>query len=983
MSTLTLTLSGSNGSPQNWSDVSVPLEEIRTWANTTKLSYVNVQENGLRPSNIRTLAEVDAVRIRVRNTTGSTIAANELVYFTGTYSDGTNNYPTIGKAISTAAAGTNFFARAVSVASIANDSDGTVAVFYELTGANTASAAVGDPVYLSTTAGEWTLTRPTGGQFVQVVGNVSVVNASSGRIILSLGAVPEFLKGGSSGLDATFNSVTATTATISGGTITGITDLAIADGGTGASTASAARTNLGLAIGSDVQAYDPELQALSGLTPTDSNFIVGNGSTFVTEDAATSRTSLGLGTIATQDASAVSITGGSLTGMTSYSGGSFSGTTGSFSGLITASGGVSGALTGNVTGNVTGDVTGDVTGNLTGNVTGNVTGNLTGDVTGNISGNVTGGTISGTTGSFSSTLGVTGATTLSSDVGIGVAAGSALSSTGTTLTIKEDDNTNSANIEMIGGNVSGEVAGRIKASYTNNITSSEIRFSLGPNGADNGETMFFTRGPDGFLERFKVGQGTVSVTGDLAVDTDTLFVDASADRVGINTASPATDIHLLTSGSTAQLRVESGLGNYTQLNANGLSNYSTSMDFDSVSSYIFKVSGSEKMRLDASGNMGLGVTPSGYTANQLVVSAGNADGITIAASATSDVNYLLFADGTSGNAGYRGQVVYDHSQDVMQFATAAAAALTIDSSQRVGIGTASPETTLHVETTSGGGAIQIGRDTGAAQYQYINFGGNIAGDDAWQMGRSSNSGGLGGDGAFYIYDLKNSATRLSVDTSGNVGIGTASPVALSNQTSLTINGTSVGRVDVKAGGGGGGVMFGTSSALTVQANSGVAVNLDSASGQPITFQVGSSEKARILSSGGITFNGDTSTANALDDYEEGNFTPTVASGGGGITISFAKYTKIGRRVFYNLEVTLTGTRTSDIFELGGLPYTCANWAPCAFYAQYYNDDGTYQIMATVRQSGTGIYFIQGSGQDKAIGTDFNNGYLTINGSYSV
>ena len=88
------------------------------------------------------------------------------------------------------------------------------------------------------------------------------------------------------------------------------------------------------------------------------------------------------------------------------------------------------------------------------------------------------------------------------------------------------------------------------------------------------------------------------------------------------------------------------------------------------------------------------------------------------------------------------------------------------------------------------------------------------------------------------------------------------------------------------------------------------------------------EKMAILPSGGITFNGDRSTANALDDYEEGSHEPTVTgSASGSFTLSSTgnsyAYTKIGQRVFISGYLTVTSGSGSGSLRVS-MPFTAAN-----------------------------------------------------------
>ena len=124
-----------------------------------------------------------------------------------------------------------------------------------------------------------------------------------------------------------------------------------------------------------------------------------------------------------------------------------------------------------------------------------------------------------------------------------------------------------------------------------------------------------------------------------------------------------------------------------------------------------------------------------------------------------------------------------------------------------------------------------------------------------------------------------------------------------------------------------------------------------------------SERMRILPSGGLTFNGDTAAANALDDYEEGTFTPTLgahtSNGTHSYTTQVGNYTKVGNVVHIWLKLVINTLNTSGAIsgnlEISGLPYTSANTTGQAYM-------GTFLPVGLDMDSGTGPVVMMGINQ---------------------
>ena len=314
-----------------------------------------------------------------------------------------------------------------------------------------------------------------------------------------------------------------------------------------------------------------------------------------------------------------------------------------------------------------------------------------------------------------------------------------------------------------------------------------------------------------------------------------LWFTGGSERMRVNNSGVSVSSGNLSMHSGGRIFVGNGGNAVNPMFAN-VSDTNTGIAFPSADTMLLSTGGSERLRIDSSGNVGIGVTnPSSYAsnANNLVVgNTSSTNGITIL-TGTGNAGGINFADGTGGTD--RGRLDYDHGDDRMRFYTASSERMRIDSSGNVGIGTATINRPLVVYGNSFS-ALSINTSSS----------GTAAGDGV-QLQLSGSNG--------YLWNYEN-----------------------------------------------GGIHFGTNG----------------------------TERMRILSSGGLTFNGDTAAANALDDYEEGTWTAAFSSGitSAGYSSQAGTYTKIGRLVTFTLHLRAnSGTNAgSEQVRISGLPFTAGSSA---------------------------------------------------------
>jgi len=210
--------------------------------------------------------------------------------------------------------------------------------------------------------------------------------------------------------------------------------------------------------------------------------------------------------------------------------------------------------------------------------------------------------------------------------------------------------------------------------------------------------------------------GAVTIPGDLTVDTSTLKVDSTNNRVGIGTASPSTTFHIKGNQELVRLESTSATGQnflqwYDSSDRKGYFGYAASANNnlyitneESGASILFGTAAVTNMTLDASGNLGLGVTPSAWSSAfgpVVQIKTGSGGG---ALTGSSTDNFRMFAntfyDGAYKRIGAGYATQYEQAAGAHAWYTAGTStanssisftqAMTLDASGNLGVGTASP-----------------------------------------------------------------------------------------------------------------------------------------------------------------------------------------------------------------------------------------------------------------------------------------------------